>query len=165
MVHKKLSLVRGELAHQFCQNLSMMQKFWLSECDTDLLYSSGVCRFRKADRQRQLKCELPNNPVLALWWKWTTWGTCWEEAVDFCRRDLVPFCVLCSVPPCKSSLSLSVSLLHTQETDLQIHPSCPNYSWGSSVWEDISDSSINLWAGHPLLCVKAFPLAMSKHLL
>lgn len=44
----------------------MMQKFWLSECDTDLLYDSDVCRFRKADRQRQVKCELPNNPVLAL---------------------------------------------------------------------------------------------------
>lgn len=54
MVHKKLSLVRGELAHQFCQNLSfplsMMQKFWLSERDTDLLYGSGVCRFRQTDK-------------------------------------------------------------------------------------------------------------------
>lgn len=155
VVHKKLSLVRGELAHQFCQNLSfplsMMQKFWLSECDTDLLYGSGVCRFRKADRQRQLKCELPNIPVLASCWKWTTWGMRWEKAADFCWGGLAPSCVLCSVPPCQSVLSLSVSLLHTQVTDLQIHPNCLKYPRGSSTGEDISDYNINLWAGHPFL--------------
>lgn len=129
VVHKKLSLVRGELAHQFCQNLSfplsMMQKFWHSECDTDLLYGSDVCRFGKADRQRRVKCELPNNPVLASDGSELP-GVCMGRGCGFLPRRCGP--ILCAVFSAPVSLpSFSVSLSHVQVTDLQIHPSYPKY--------------------------------------
>lgn len=168
MVHKKLSLARGELAHQFCQNLSfplsMMQKFWLSWCDTALRHCSGVCRLGKAKTD---KGNWDVSSQITLPWLRDGSelpGVCagkrlWTSAEEMCTYSLC--CVQCL---CKLILSLSLSLLPTQVTDLQMHPSCPKYSWSSRKQGDISDYNIYLRADHPLVCV-IFPLAISRYLL
>lgn len=79
----------------------MMQKFWLSECDTDLLYGSDVCRFRKADRQRRVKCELPNNPVLVSDGSELP-GVCGGKRLWVSAKEIWPHSLCCVQCPCVS---------------------------------------------------------------